>query len=256
MKTSKIICALSFVLFAAPALASTAGEASTANKASSEAADHHGRKHKPRRVIKRRVIKQQGPHTVAVKKVHPRRRRRIVRRRAVRVPPRRRVIRRTRVVHAPPRVATTTHYAPAPQSDAVRADKPLSLTFAQKGILMSGVELGINVGPHLQFTGALGVSSTEFEVDGCRGPGCDTAVQGMWSAGVKALPLRSAFSPYVHLGVMGSLADVDRTVGLIGAGVNYTSRFGLTAGVGLDYAMGEESVDTALVPSLNVGFAF
>ncbi len=241
---TRIIVVSLALLFAAPAFASTDG---------AEDAAHHGPKRKRVKVVKtRKIVKTRRGRKVVVKKVHPRR---VRRRRVVRVRPPRRVVRRT-VVRRTPVVHTTSTVAAPARSGAVRADNPLALTFAQKGVNFTGAELSLNIGPYIAIEGGLGVSTTPIEVAGCRGPGCEKDVHPMWTAGIKGFLLPTNFAPYVHLGVMGSMMDAERTTGLVGAGVSYQSRGGFTAGLGIDYAMGKETAEEAIVPTLNVGFAF
>lgn len=222
-----LIALIATLLLAGPALATP---------------DHH----KPR-VIKVKLAKT--PKVVVVTPTYPRRVRRVRRRRIVR----RRVIRRA----VPPRVVTTKTVIARPSlSLQPRAARPVRLSFTQKGVGMTGLELGVRIGNYVELSVATGVTSTAVPVAGCVGPGCPTDVAASWATGVRVYPIRNGLAPYVSVGLVGHMNDPKSTLGLVGAGINWSTHSGFTASLGVEYAIGETDSRKMIVPSLQIGYAF
>ncbi len=230
-KFSPVFALMTALLFAGPAMA---------------APDHHAPSVGAVKVAK----------TVKVAVSNPRYPRRVRRVRRVRRN-RRRVVRRRVVRRAPPRVVTTKTVIARPKlSLQPRAARPVRLSFTQKGVAMTGVELGVRLGNHIELTAATGVTSSPVAVIGCAGPGCQTEPAPSWATSVRVYPVRSGLSPYVSAGLMGHAYDPASTVGLVGAGVNWSTHSGFTASLGVDYAIGETDSRKMVVPSLQIGYAF
>lgn len=187
-------------------------------------------------------------------------RRRVVRRQVVRRPRvRRRVIRRTRVVHAPPRTVvrrTVVHSNPGHAMPASpRASRPVQVSLLQKNTV-TGVELGVRIGPFIEIHGGAGIDLMPQPVTGCRGPGCATENSGKWNTGVRFYPMNTRLAPFVSLGAMGSFTDIEDTRALVGVGVGFQAWSGLNLNASIEYAIAEEAPEQAVIGTVTVGYAF
>jgi hypothetical protein len=140
-----------------------------------------------------------------------------------------------------------------------RVQRPVQVSVLLKGGDLAGMEVGVRtIDGHVEFHLGAGSSLIDTVDPTCKqnNPTCLAPPVANFNAGVRWYPLSREFSPYMSVGVMGSMNTTKAPVGLVGGGIHWQGRSGLTANLGLEYAVGETNPERMIIPTLTVGIAF